>query len=428
MPNKIYATIDRIQCKEYEVTIWNKVHYAQHLTIQDFRYKCPHEWIRPETLKQFIGKNFSLDEEKACTFNFEFTWEDGVHECYGDRIELTIDIDGITEVIIFENQSSVVPKFVSSINLPTDHTSLQSTKEPLKKRATNDCASYDSTSPHNNGDSSIQSYLDSSFKNFVGMRNVKEEILRQANLLEMQRIRRSHGLANATHPSRHIVFLGNPGTGKTEVARIIAGMYNRLKILNTDKIVETDRAGLVAGYIGQTAIKTKEVIESALDGVLFIDEAYTLVTSGNNDFGQEAIDTLLKMMEDYRDRLVVIVAGYENQMQRFIDSNPGLASRFNRYLRFNNYAPSELFEILNRLCVSSNYCLPTDAELRMLPIFEQKISEQGERFGNGRYIRNLFERIIESQAHRVMSIRSPSKSDLSQVSNSDIAQALGIQL
>lgn len=174
--------------------------------------------------------------------------------------------------------------------------------------------------------------IDKRFSDFVGMQHLKEEVYRQASFIKVQELRKERSIAVAASPSKHMVFKGNPGTGKTTVARILADVYYELGVLRTNNVIETDRSGLIAEYLGQTAIKTREVIESAIDGVLFIDEAYSLTEKEHNDYGAEAIDTLVKMIEDHRDNLVVIVAGYGDEMNRFISSNPGLASRFNRYM------------------------------------------------------------------------------------------------
>jgi stage V sporulation protein K len=265
-------------------------------------------------------------------------------------------------------------------------------------------------------------FIESQFSRLVGLNSVKNEIRQQAQFIEIQKLRDDHGLRSSFSPSRHLVFSGSPGTGKTIFARIVAGMYKRLGLLKTDKVVEVDRGSLVAGYIGQTAIKTKDVFESALDGVLFIDEAYALSSDIANDFGSEAIDTLLKLMEDHRDRIVVIVAGYKDLMEGFISSNPGLSSRFNRYIDFPNYTNQELTEILSLLAKSSSY----DLEEGVLSSIEQMISNErklrGEAFGNARYIRNIFERAIEKQASRLMSTnKSPTKIELIQLTFDDFS-------
>jgi TPR repeat protein/AAA+ superfamily predicted ATPase len=275
------------------------------------------------------------------------------------------------------------------------------------------------------GDHSIKQYLEEAFSGLVGLDAVRQEVLRQASYLHVQKLRAQQGLLVPSWPSRHLVFLGNPGTGKTTIARIIAGLYQRLGILKTNKVVETDRAGLVAPYIGQTALKTKALAESALGGILFIDEAYALARGGAQDFGKEAIETVLKMMEDHREDLVVIVAGYTADMETFIQSNPGLASRFNRYIHFPDYTPAELLQILLNFCNAHSYSLTDSTRAGLLKIFARDIAAQRERFGNARYVRNLFEKIIEAQAQRVYALQGASKAQLQQILPPDVEAGLG---
>ena len=270
-------------------------------------------------------------------------------------------------------------------------------------------------------------FIENQFNNLIGLEKVKQEIRQQARFIEVQKLRNEHGIKNSSSPSRHLVFAGNPGTGKTIFARIVAGMYKRLGILKTDNVIEVDRGGLVAGYVGHTAIKTKEVFESALDGVLFIDEAYALVKEGGSftDFGQEAIDTLLKLMEDNRDRIVVIVAGYKGKMDTFIASNPGLSSRFNKRIDFPNYSIEELWLILEMFAKESSYEIDSDVKEFMLPYFLKDVESYGESFGNARYIRNIFEKVLQIQATRLMSSNTkPSKSELSQLILADFNLAV----
>ncbi|MCQ2089235.1 MAG: AAA family ATPase [Fibrobacter sp.] len=267
----------------------------------------------------------------------------------------------------------------------------------------------------------------------VGLASVKQEVITFRNFLKIQNERRKKGLS-VPPTSYHLVFSGNPGTGKTTIARIMAQILKSLGVISSGHLVEASRSDLVAGYMGQTAIKTNKVIDSALNGVLFIDEAYTLSRSSENDFGQEAIDTLLKRMEDDRDRLVVIIAGYTDEIKNFVNSNPGLASRFNRYIEFPDYTESELEEIFELLVDKYDYVLSDSARTALKQTIAKAVAEKdaeafdagtvaGKRshFGNGRYVRNLFEKTIERQANRLAKVENLGQINISEIDGRDFS-------
>lgn len=254
--------------------------------------------------------------------------------------------------------------------------------------------------------------------NLVGLTRVKEDIDSLRNLLRIQKMREQSGFPTTT-VSYHCVFTGNPGTGKTTVARIVAGIYKELGVLKKGHLVEVDRSKLVAEYVGQTAVKTNKVIDEALDGVLFIDEVYSLL-GGENDFGAEAVSTLLKRMEDDRERLVVILAGYTDEIRGFIKSNPGLQSRFNRYIQFDDYSVEELLKIFKFNLRKSHYKIKRDALDELQIRIEQAVRHKDRHFGNARYCRNIFEKIIQNQANRLAKMEYIDNDQLVLITKEDI--------
>ena len=257
----------------------------------------------------------------------------------------------------------------------------------------------------------------------IGLKEVKKSIEDLTNFLKVQKLRELKGLKTSNN-SLHAVFMGPPGTGKTTVARMLGRIYKHLGYLESGHLIETDRAGLVAGYVGQTAIKTEEIIQSALGGVLFIDEAYSLTSGGLNDFGGEAIEILLKRMEDQRSNLVVIVAGYPDEMETFIQSNPGLQSRFNRYFKYNHFSVDGLLKIFKLYVKKADFNLTANAEEKLLEILERVHKKIHKGFGNARTMRNLFEKIIERQANRIVSIVPITEEILITLKEEDIPEIL----
>ena len=261
----------------------------------------------------------------------------------------------------------------------------------------------------------------------IGLETVKKDVDSLVNLVKVRALRKERGL-KCPDMSFHLVFSGNPGTGKTTVARIVGKIYSALGLLSKGHLVEVDRSGLVAGYVGQTALKTQKVMEKAMGGVLFIDEAYALNGRSENDFGQEAIDTVLKAMEDHRDDFVVIVAGYASLMPRFIDSNPGLKSRFNKYLYFEDYDGTQLYDIFLGRVERNDYRLDDAAAAAVKEHLTELYEDRDENFGNARDVRNLFEKIVANQADRVAKLEAPTDEDILTITTADLAGLMDLPL
>jgi SpoVK/Ycf46/Vps4 family AAA+-type ATPase len=257
----------------------------------------------------------------------------------------------------------------------------------------------------------------------IGLKDVKAEVRRVTDLIQVENLRKERKLPVAEQ-SRHLVFTGNPGTGKTTVARLLGDIYRTLGVVEKGQLVEADRSSLVAGYIGQTAIQVRQTFEKALGGVLLIDEAYALARGGERDFGQEAIDTIVKFIEDHRSDLVVIAAGYPDEMHTFIDSNPGLRSRFPKTIFFPDYNTEELLAIFLSQCERSSYSCTAGARKRVREWFDAQARDKG--FGNARLARNLFEAAVACQATRIVNMKSPTDDELQSLTARDVDKAAAL--
>jgi len=315
-------------------------------------------------------------------------------------------------------ETLIIDYFTLIVNLDNQISDFEKEKyEELKRLLQLDYSAVKEDSSNTfSSDDSLEVTL-KELEELVGLSDIKNEVKSLINFAKVNEIRKEKGLPTVSL-SLHSVFFGPPGTGKTTIARLISKSFKSLGILKKGHLVETDRSQLVAGYVGQTAIKTKQVLDKALDGVLFIDEAYSL--SNDDEFGKEAIDTILKYMEDNRDRLIVIVAGYENEMGNFINSNPGLKSRFNKYFSFPNYSGSELLDILLRITTKNKFNMSEDATSKLTYIINDAIFAEGKQFGNARYVRNLYEKIVQNQFMRVSQIENIEEEHLSEITISDL--------
>lgn len=349
---------------------------------------------------QFISLNILPKIKKLYT---QFVYQLGRYYLFNKMDKKDIEKDHFIEYIkLLDEKEEKQPAVSTTVDVKTD---TETTVDP-------------STQEPEESLEELQKQLDS----MIGLEAVKEQVHSIINVLKLDQMRQSRGLKSVS-TSKHLVFMGNPGTGKTTVARLLSKIYKKLGVLEKGQLIEVDRSGLVAGYVGQTALKTKEAIDKAMGGVLFVDEAYTLA-KGENDFGQEAIDTILKAMEDYRDQFIVIVAGYTEPMNKFLESNPGLKSRFNNYIQFEDYTAEELYFIFCSLCEKQELHLNEDAQIKLKAYLNQVCSNKPENFANGREMRNLFEKCIKHQANRLSQIKDVSYEEIIGLTEDDLENAI----
>ncbi len=329
------------------------------------------------------------------------------------------------ETAYISNVSNVLKRAAASENITLFDETIMPTggkAEPVQLRSESGAVTAKAPSAKEESTEPVESVEDllAELDELVGMEQIKKDVRSLINLIKVRKLRQENGLA-VPDLSLHMVFTGNPGTGKTTVARLLSRLYKAIGVLENGTLVEVDRSALVAGYVGQTALKTREALDKALGGILFIDEAYSLAPEGNgNDFGKEAIETILKVMEDERDELVVIAAGYPEPMERFISSNPGLESRFGKYFHFEDYNGEQLFEIFLSQCKKNEYAPDEAASEYAKKLFTELYENRDDNFGNARDVRNIFEKAVARHSDRVAAMNAPTRDDLLTLIEADL--------
>jgi Holliday junction resolvasome RuvABC ATP-dependent DNA helicase subunit len=363
--------------------------------------------------KYFDKQREGLDKARLTSLDaVNSTNTDRLRSALYEITEIIIKADGVVTPRESENLKNITSRFFTATK--------GGSGQPALIPATEANAGTGKDVAGTNADTDIADIFEE-LNSLVGLDNIKQDVHSLVNVINANKLRAAQGLPQH-RPALHSVFIGAPGTGKTTIARILSNIYHKIGALPGNKMVETDRSGLVAGYVGQTAIKTDEVITSALNGILFIDEAYTLKRSdsSSNDYGQEAIDILLKRMEDHRDELIVIVAGYQDEMNVFINSNPGLKSRFSRYFYFEDYTPAQLTEIFTRIAAKAGFEFTDESKNISNQLFEKLYANKDSRFGNARLVRNIFEKTFEKHANRTATIAPITREILTTIEAADI--------